>query len=70
MTLTKKLICMITVLAAFMSLTACEMPMTVIGSIPEPRDTVESFFDSVCAGDFAESDKYRDFDSCQRQKRL
>ena len=58
MTLTKKLICMITVFAAFMSLTACEMPMTVIGSIPEPRDTVESFFDSVCAGDFAESDKY------------
>jgi hypothetical protein len=58
MTLTKKLICILSVIAVLMSLTACEMPMKIVGSIPDPKDTVTTFFDSVCAGRFAESDKY------------
>ena len=58
MSFTKKLTCIVAVFAVLLSLTACDMPMKVIGSIPDPKDTVITFFDSVCAGDFAESDKH------------
>ena len=49
---------MLSVFAMLLSLTSCEMPMKIVGSIPDPKDTVTTFFDSVCAGDFAESDKH------------
>ena len=54
----KKLICVIAAFTVFMSLSSCEMPMKIVGSIPDPKNTVIGFFDSVCAGDFASSDKY------------
>lgn len=58
MSITKRLLCLFSVLAVLVSFTACEMPMKVVGSIPEPEETVKAFFDSVCAGKFAESDRY------------
>ena len=54
----KKLICVIAAFTVFMSLSSCEMPMKIVGNIPDPKNTVIDFFDSVCAGDFASSDKY------------
>ncbi len=58
MSITKKITCIFVIFATVLSLSACDMPIKIIGSIPEPRDTVTGFFDSVCAGDFKKSDKY------------
>lgn len=58
MSVTKKLSWLIAVLLVMTSLTACDMPMKIIGTIPEPEETVKAFFDSVCSGNFAESDRY------------
>ena len=70
MTFTKKAICFIAVLAIFFSLSACDMPMTVVGSIPDPTETVKVFFDSVCDGDFAEADKYLSGISLSMKKQI
>ena len=58
MSITKKLVCLFTALATGLMISACSMPVKIIGGIPEPKDTVTAFFDSVCAGDFKQSDKY------------
>ena len=58
MSVIKRLMCTIMAMAAMASLCACSMPMKIIGNIPDPTSTVTSFFDSVCAGDFKESDQY------------
>ncbi len=58
MSLTKKMICLIAFFAVLMSMTACDMPMKIVGNISDPKDTVTAFFDSVCDGNFAESDRY------------
>ena len=57
MTFTKKLICMLSVFAMLLSLTSCEMPMKIVGSIPDPKDTVTTFFYSVCACGFSINEK-------------
>lgn len=38
------------------ALTGCDLPVKVVGGIPDPQDTVATFFDSVCAGDFETAD--------------
>lgn len=37
-------------------LTGCELPLTVVGNIPDPENTVSDFFDGVCEGDFKKAD--------------
>lgn len=37
-------------------LSGCELPLTVVGSIPDPENTVTDFFDGVCEGDFQKAD--------------
>lgn len=43
-------------LALCMMLTGCELPMTVMGDIPAPENTVTDFFDGICEGDFEKAD--------------
>ena len=54
----KRMMCIILAMASIATLCACSMPMKIVGNIPDPRNTVTSFFDNVCAGNFKESDKY------------
>lgn len=42
------------VLCAVMA--GCELPLTVVGNIPDPENTVSDFFDGVCEGDFKKAD--------------
>ena len=56
----KRLLCAVSAVFVLFSLSACAFPTKIIGSFPEPEDTVKEFFDSVCAGDFEKSDTYLD----------
>lgn len=58
MSITNRIISVIACLVAFASLSSCAMPMKIVGDIPAPEDTVTAFFDSICAGDFNESDQF------------
>lgn len=37
-------------------LSGCELPLTVVGNIPNPGDTVTAFFDGICEGDYKKAD--------------
>lgn len=37
-------------------LSGCELPLTIIGNIPAPEDTVTDFFDGICEGDYKKAD--------------
>ncbi len=58
MTIVKRTFCLLIALAAMVSLSACDMPMSIVGDLPEPEETVTCFFDSVCEGDFEGADEY------------
>ncbi|MBQ5545063.1 MAG: hypothetical protein IIU00_05230 [Clostridia bacterium] len=48
--------CCTAALLLCVSMTACTLPVKVIGRVPDPQDTVASFFDSVCRGDYEAAD--------------
>ncbi len=50
--------CFVFSLIVCLLLGSCEYPMRVIGSIPDPQQSVTGFFDSVCKGDFKKADTY------------
>ena len=50
--------CFILSLVICLLLGSCDFPMRVVGNIPDPQQSVEGFFDSVCEGDFKKADTY------------
>lgn len=46
----------ILMLTVCICITGCNFPTIGIGDIPDPKDTVTVFFDSVCKGDFERAD--------------
>ena len=58
MSVKKRILFLFTALAAILSLSACDMPLKIVGDIPEPADTVTAFFDNVCKGNFNKADEY------------
>ena len=56
----KRFLCAISVFVSVALLSACSLPTTIIGSFPEPEDTVTALFDSICSGDFEKADTYLD----------
>lgn len=56
MRVNKRIIGFILGIAVCISVTGCKFPTVGVGDIPDPKDTVIAFFDSVCEGDFEKAD--------------
>ena len=56
----KKHLYIFTVFFTLIALSSCSLPTKIIGTFPEPEESVTGFFESVCTGDFEKSDTYLD----------
>lgn len=56
MRINKKIVGFILAIAVCLSISGCKFPTVGVGDIPDPKDTVIVFFDSVCEGDFEKAD--------------
>lgn len=52
----KRVLCLGLSLTLCAMLAGCELPLTIVGNIPDPESTVSNFFDGVCEGDFKKAD--------------